>query len=148
MAGKKKSGDSSATGYHGGSVDTVISVEDVNKQAAELARKGVPASRIAELAKNDPYVTIENLKAGYGKMEILHDFNLQVGKGQSLCLIGPNGAGKSTILHAIFGFNKIFKGKILVGDKGAQNDVTNMSSNEKLKRAGIAYILQDKSITL
>ncbi|SVE38252.1 uncharacterized protein METZ01_LOCUS491106, partial [marine metagenome] len=36
---------------------------------------------------------IEGLCAGYGKMEILHDFNLQVGKGQSLCMIGPNGAG-------------------------------------------------------
>ena len=54
--------------------------------------------------------TSKDLRAGYGKMEILHDFNLQVGKGQSLCLIGPNGAGKSTILHSIFGFTRIFSG--------------------------------------
>ena len=37
-------------------------------------------------------------------MEILHELDLRVGKGQSLCLIGPNGAGKSTVLHSIFGF--------------------------------------------
>ena len=53
-------------------------------------------------------------------MEILHDVNLQVAKGQSLCLIGPNGAGKSTILHSIFGFTNIFGGSIMVGDATAQ----------------------------
>ena len=79
-------------------------------------------------------------------MEILHDFNLQVGRGQSLCLIGPNGAGKSTVLHSIFGFTRIFGGRILVGEPGAATDVTALSSNEKLRRAGIAYVLQEKSV--
>ena len=45
------------------------------------------------------HLTINKLNAGYGKMEILHNFDLFVSKAQSLCLIGPNGAGKSTILH-------------------------------------------------
>lgn len=146
MAGPGKKEASGATGYHQGSVETVISVEDVNRQAAALAKEGIPAERIAKLANNDPYVTIEHLKAGYGKMQILHDFNLQVAKGQSLCLIGPNGAGKSTILHSIFGFTRIFGGRILVGNKGDQMDVTALGSKDKLRRAGIAYILQDKSV--
>jgi branched-chain amino acid transport system ATP-binding protein len=79
-------------------------------------------------------------------MEILHQFNLRVGKAQSLCLIGPNGAGKSTILHAIFGFNRIFSGSIEIGSGSDKIDVTGMTPNQKLARAGIAYILQDKSI--
>jgi branched-chain amino acid transport system ATP-binding protein len=79
-------------------------------------------------------------------MEILHDFQLQVAKGQSLCLIGPNGAGKSTILHSIFGFTNIFEGEILVGDGVDKQDVTHLTSSQKLKNAGIAYILQDKSV--
>ena len=83
-----------STGYHGGGVDTVISVEEVNRQAAALAEAGVTPERVAALAEGEPYVAIRKLRAGYGKMEILHDFNLRVGKGQSLCLIGPNGAGK------------------------------------------------------
>ncbi len=138
-------GDSKATGYHGGSVDTVISVEDVIAQAEQLG-EGVPAEQIAAMCSGEPYVQIENLRAGYGKMEILHEFSLQVGKGQSLCLIGPNGAGKSTVLHSIFGFTRIYAGKILVGQGEARRDVTEMSSNNKLKEAGIAYILQDKSV--
>jgi branched-chain amino acid transport system ATP-binding protein len=75
-------------------------------------------------------------------MQILYGFDLRVGAGQSLCLIGPNGAGKSTVLHSIYGFTRVFGGTIRVGDK----DVTRLSANEKLKRAGIAYILQDNSV--
>ena len=134
-----------STGYHMGDVKTVISVEDVNAQAKQMAEP-VELSKIAGLANNDPFVQIENLKAGDGKMQILHDINLQVAKGQSLCLIGPNGAGKSTILHSIFGFTNIFGGRIMVGDGPNKKDVTALSTNQKLKEAGIAYILQDKSV--
>ncbi len=79
-------------------------------------------------------------------MEILHDFSLRVGRRQSLCLIGPNGAGKSTVLHSIFGFTNIFSGTISTMRDGALIDVTRLSSNEKLRSAGIAYIMQDKSV--
>jgi branched-chain amino acid transport system ATP-binding protein len=134
-----------ASGYHMGAVETVISVEEVDRQARAIAEP-VSESRIASLARRDPYVHIRNLKAGYGKMEILHDFNLQVAKGQSLCLIGPNGAGKSTILHSIFGFTNIFSGVIEVGQGDQKRDVTKLTSSQKLKQAGVAYILQDKSV--
>ena len=51
---------------------------------------------LQKLSPDNVHVQIEGLTAGYGKMEILHDFDLMVSKAQSLCLIGPNGAGKST----------------------------------------------------
>ena len=138
--------DKKVAGYHGGGVETVISVDDVNRQAKAMADKGLTKERIAELANNRPFVVIDDLRAGYGKMEILHEFNLQVAKGQSLCLIGPNGAGKSTILHSIFGFTNIFSGSIMIGEGADKKDVTALSSSQKLKNAGIAYILQDKSV--
>lgn len=134
-----------AAGYHIGSVETVISVEEVTRQAEQLG-EGIEASTLAALAGKQAFVSIEKLRAGYGKMEILHDFNLYVGKGQSLCLIGPNGAGKSTILHSIFGFTTIFSGAIKVGEGAAQTDITRLSSSRKLKEAKVAYILQDKSV--
>lgn len=129
------------SGYGRGSVEHVISVEDVVRQVQDIA-DGPDKARIRELAKGDPFVKIENLKAGYGKMEILHSLDLEVAKGQSCCLIGPNGAGKSTILHSIFGFTNIFSGSIYVGEQ----NVTALTPSEKLKNAGIAYILQDKSV--
>ncbi|MFT5006609.1 MAG: branched-chain amino acid transport system ATP-binding protein [Paracoccaceae bacterium] len=133
------------SGYGKGGVETVISVEDVNRQVAAIAQD-VSVEQPDALAGRDPYVSIDGLNAGYGKMEILHNINLRVGRKQSLCLIGPNGAGKSTILHAIFGFNNIFSGSITIGDAGAKRDITKLSPNRKLKETGLAYILQDKSV--
>ena len=134
-----------AGGYHQGGVETVISVDAVTAQTKAIAQQ-VTVEDLEALSGANPYLTIENLRAGYGKMEILHDINLRVARKQSLCLIGPNGAGKSTILHAIFGFNDIFSGAIRIGDGAEKRDISKLSPNQKLKEAGIAYILQDKSV--
>ena len=135
----KKAG---VSGYGGGGVDVVMSVDQVAKEAASIAANAPKKSELEALAGNDSFLTIKDLRAGYGKMEILHEFSLNVGKGQSLCLIGPNGAGKSTVLHSIFGFTNIFSGSIVVGGK----DVTALTPSQKLAEDGIAYILQDKSV--
>ena len=132
-------------GYHDGEVETVISVDDVNRQAQQLAET-ISLEKISGLVEGDSFLKIEDLNSGYGKMEILHEFNLQVGKGQSLCMIGPNGAGKSTVLHSIFGFTRIFSGQILSQIGDTQKSITQMSSSQKLKEAGISYILQDNSV--
>jgi branched-chain amino acid transport system ATP-binding protein len=133
---------SRSSGHGAGSVSTVLSVDEVARQAGDISREAPPIDHLEGLAGSEPFVSIEHLKAGYGRMEILHDFSLRVGRGQSLCLIGPNGAGKSTVLHSIFGFTDIKGGAIKVGGK----DVTRLSPSAKLKSAGIAYILQDNSV--
>ena len=121
----------------------VMSVDQVAKEAASIAANAPKVSELdAMTLMAVRLLSINNLRAGYGKMEILHDFNLRVGRGQSLCLIGPNGAGKSTVLHSIFGFTNIFSGSIVIDGK----DVTTLTPSQKLAEAGIAYILQDKSV--
>jgi branched-chain amino acid transport system ATP-binding protein len=123
----------------------VISVDEMARQARAIAR-AVSVEELDALAGPDPVLRIDELHAGYGQMEVLHGFNLRVGRSQSLCLIGPNGAGKSTVLHSIFGFTDIFSGSIATDQGTGRLDVTRLSSNEKLRSAGIAYILQDKSV--
>jgi len=134
-----------ASGYHVGSVDTVISVDDVARQAEEL-RTEIPEKDLLALAGGEPFLSIRGLRAGYGAMEILHDFTLHVGRAQSLCLIGPNGAGKSTVLHSVYGFTNITAGDISVAAGGGRLDITRLGPERKLKDARIAYILQDKSV--
>ncbi|MDP6103897.1 MAG: ABC transporter ATP-binding protein [Gammaproteobacteria bacterium] len=129
-------------GYGEGDVETVISVEDVDKQASALKNKNLTTKILDDLTDNKPHLSIESLRAGYGEMEILHNVDLRVGEGQSLCLIGPNGAGKSTILHSIFGFTRIFDGDINIDGE----NITHLTPNQKLKDSGIAYILQDNSV--
>ena len=108
----------------------------------EVLGKAPTPEELKKLSPNEVHLTIKNLNAGYGKMEILHNFDLFVNKAQSLCLIGPNGAGKSTILHSIYGFTNIFSGQIEVEGK----EITKLSPAQKLKSEGIAYILQDNSV--
>ena len=108
----------------------------------EVLGKAPEVKDLQKLSGSNLHLQIKNLSAGYGKMEILHNFNLLVDKAQSLCLIGPNGAGKSTILHSIYGFTNIFSGQIEIDGK----EITNLTPAEKLKSVGIAYILQDNSV--
>ncbi|HYG87808.1 MAG TPA: ABC transporter ATP-binding protein [Azospirillum sp.] len=130
------------SGYGLGSVDTVISVEEVQREARRLAENAPSPEEIAALAHHDPLLVLRGLDAGYGRAEILHGVNLQVAAGQSLCLVGPNGAGKSTVLHSIYGFARIMRGRVSIGGR----DITRLQPNEKLRDAGIAYILQDTSV--
>ena len=108
----------------------------------EVLGKAPEVKDLQKLSGSNLHLQIKNLNAGYGKMEILHNFNLLVDKAQSLCLIGPNGAGKSTILHSIYGFTNIFSGQIEIDG----NEITNLTPAQKLKSCGIAYILQDNSV--
>ena len=129
-------------GYGEGDVDTVLAVDEVAREAAELAKNAPTRESLTALLDGEALVTIEDLVAGYGRMEILHGIDLEVSAGQALCLIGPNGAGKSTVLHSIYGFTRIFSGRIMIADR----DVTALSPNAKLGQAGIAYVLQDNSV--
>ena len=105
-----KKSDNGVSGYGSGGVDVVMSVDQIAKEAASISASAPKSNELEKLANDNTYLSINNLRAGYGKMEILHDFNLRIAQGQSLCLIGPNGAGKSTVLHSIFGFTNIFSG--------------------------------------
>ncbi|MBT4265613.1 MAG: ABC transporter ATP-binding protein [Deltaproteobacteria bacterium] len=56
---------------------------------------------------------LSRVSAGYGKVEVLRDINMEIAEGKTVCLIGPNGAGKTTLLKAISGFLNISEGRIL-----------------------------------
>ena len=50
-----------------------------------------------------PILKVSDLRAGYGKAEVLHGLSLQADKGSVITVIGPNGAGKSTFLNSLMG---------------------------------------------
>jgi ABC-type branched-subunit amino acid transport system ATPase component len=50
-----------------------------------------------------PLVTVEGLDAGYGKVSVVRDIDLEVGEGELVALLGPNGAGKTTTILTIAG---------------------------------------------
>ena len=50
-----------------------------------------------------PLLEVQDLRAGYGRAEVLHGIHLQAAPGSVITVIGPNGAGKSTLLNALMG---------------------------------------------
>ena len=50
-----------------------------------------------------PLLQVTELRAGYGRAEVLHGLSLQADKGSVITVIGPNGAGKSTLLGSLMG---------------------------------------------
>ncbi len=79
-------------------------------------------------------LSIKNLKAGYGKVEVLHGINIEVPKNQIITLIGSNGAGKTTTMRAITGMIKPTAGEITLGSE----NITGVDSH-RVARLGLAH---------
>ena len=79
-------------------------------------------------------LTIENLQAGYGKVQVLHGISISVSKGKIVTLIGSNGAGKTTTMRAISGMIKPEAGRVTLAGK----DITGLASHQIAKR-GLAH---------
>jgi branched-chain amino acid transport system ATP-binding protein len=57
-------------------------------------------------------LSINKLRSGYGKIEVLHDVDVTIDRGQIVTLIGANGAGKTTLLKTISGLIRPTAGTI------------------------------------
>jgi branched-chain amino acid transport system ATP-binding protein len=79
-------------------------------------------------------LTIDNLHAGYGNVDVLHGISLTVPKGKVVSLIGSNGAGKTTTMRAISGMIKPKRGAVMLN----QQDVTGLESH-RIARRGLAH---------
>jgi branched-chain amino acid transport system ATP-binding protein len=60
---------------------------------------------------------LEALRAAYGPIEALRGLDLEVRRGELVCLVGANGAGKSSTLRAISGLLRPTAGRILFEDR-------------------------------
>jgi branched-chain amino acid transport system ATP-binding protein len=79
-------------------------------------------------------LVVEGLRAGYGKVQVLHGLDMRIEAGQLVTLIGSNGAGKTTTLRALSGMIKPESGRIMLG--GA--DVAGMPAHA-ITRRGLAH---------
>ena len=62
-------------------------------------------------------LVVENVDAGYGPIQALHDVSLTVGEGEIVALIGSNGAGKTTMLMVISGLVPVRRGHVRWSDE-------------------------------
>jgi len=86
-------------------------------------------------------LVVEELHSGYGKVEILRGMSLEAEEGLLTGLIGPNGAGKSTLLKTIFGYLKVWQGRVLFHGK----DITDYNPRQVLEHR-ISYVAQSEGL--
>lgn len=85
-------------------------------------------------------LALKNINLFYGKLHILWDLSLEVGK-ESVGLFGPNGAGKSSLINAVLGLVRPASGEI-------QMDGESLSSLDTFQRIrrGISVVPQEREL--
>jgi len=63
------------------------------------------------------FLTLSNLKKSFGPVQVVHDFNMSIEKGEFISFLGPSGCGKTTVLRMIAGFEIPTDGTITVAGK-------------------------------
>jgi polar amino acid transport system ATP-binding protein len=96
----------------------------------------------------EPMVRSEGVHKRFGRLEVLKGIDLEVRRGEVMCLLGPSGSGKSTFLRCINHLEKINSGRLsvdgeLVGYRESGGKLHELHENEVArKRAEIGMVFQ------
>ncbi len=105
------------------------------------ARASVQAADPAPAASSETAIlSTRDLAIGYrgrGEREIIDCGNLEIGRGQFVCLIGPNGSGKSTLLSTLGGLLPPLRGSVQLGG----SDIARMSARDRA--LSVSYVLTE-----
>jgi branched-chain amino acid transport system ATP-binding protein len=88
-----------------------------------------------------PAIEVRDLRAAYGRIEVLHGVSFAVPKGSVVALLGPNGAGKSTTLRCISGPMRPTRGHVHVGGHHLNGE-----ASDALARAGMCTVPEGRGI--
>lgn len=77
---------------------------------------------------------------GKERVDVLHELDLEIEKGDFLALMGPSGSGKTTLLNLLGGLDKPTAGKVMVGDA----ELSSMSNSQlsKWRASHVGFIFQ------
>jgi branched-chain amino acid transport system ATP-binding protein len=82
-------------------------------------------------------LVVRGLHAGYGKIDVLHGVDLEIGVGEVVALLGPNGAGKSTLLCALSGVLPPKSGTVTFAGQTITGQTPRQSG-----RAGLVHVVE------
>jgi branched-chain amino acid transport system ATP-binding protein len=88
-----------------------------------------------------PLLAVEELRAGYGRIEAVHGVSFEVAEGEAVTLIGANGAGKTTLLRAVAGLLPTSGGRVRID--GA--DATGFGA-ERCVAAGVSLVPEGRQV--
>ena len=86
-------------------------------------------------------LVIEQLAAGYGKVQVLWDVSLRAAPGEFVAVIGATGAGKTTTLRAVSGVVRPSAGRILLGGR----DITRAAPSH-IVASGLGHVPEGREL--
>ncbi len=86
-------------------------------------------------------LSVEELRAGYDGVPVVHGATLTVARGEIVSIIGANGAGKSTLVGCLCGLVTPMGGRILMDGK----DCTTIPAHQRIA-SGIAVVLEGRHL--
>jgi polar amino acid transport system ATP-binding protein len=84
-------------------------------------------------------IKIEDLHKRFGTLEVLKGIDLEVDRGEVICILGPSGSGKSTLLRCINLLEPFEQGRILLDGKAISLNVTKEERNFVRRRVGMVF---------
>jgi branched-chain amino acid transport system ATP-binding protein len=100
-----------------------------------------PAPATTEDAPTPPMLELVGVRAGYGRIEVLHGVDLVVPRGSVVALLGPNGGGKTTTLKVASGQIAASSGCIHIGGRHV-----NGVAPDALARIGVCTIPEGRGV--
>jgi branched-chain amino acid transport system ATP-binding protein len=88
---------------------------------------------------------VENLRAGYGSVQVLDGISLRVEDGETVTLLGANGNGKSTVMKCVMGMVTPGAGRIVATIEGVEHDLAGMAT-EDVVDLGIALVPEGRRL--
>jgi len=90
-------------------------------------------------------LTINNISAGYGSVQVLHDVSLEVQTGETVVLLGTNGNGKSTLLKSVMGLITPSSGAVEIDVDGQTTNLIGKGT-EEIVELGIAMVPEGRRL--
>ena len=90
-------------------------------------------------------LVVEDMSAGYGSVQVLHNVKLEVNPGETVVLLGTNGNGKSTLLKSIMGMITPNIGNIRLESDGENTELVGLST-EEIVELGIAMVPEGRRL--
>jgi len=82
-------------------------------------------------------ITLKGVRKSYGKTEVVHGVDLDIGRGELVVILGPSGCGKSTLLRLIGNLIEPTRGEISINGKPAHQARLEQDYGMAFQQAGL-----------
>lgn len=85
-------------------------------------------------------IELKNIAKSFGSLQVLHNINLSIKKGEVVSIVGPSGAGKTTLLQIMGTLDKADKGQVIFNGQ----DISGLSQKKlsQFRNKHLGFVFQ------